>query len=128
MKISVISLEKLSRIVEYDLKAWHSALKIVGSNDESNTGNINTIFAGCIVKHIETGIGQMHREDRNLIYSAIEKMHESCTVDIIVNDRLRTVYINTLRNRLSKLGQLEDVIKEQLDIIGVDYTDDDDED
>ena len=127
MEVSVISLAKLSRIVEYDLKVWHATLETVNDNSESNIDRIGSLFAECIIKHIEIGIGQINREDRNLIISAIERGYDSDTVDTVVNDRLSTVYINTLRNRLSRLDQLGDVIKEQLDIIGVDYTDDGDE-
>ena len=127
MSISVISLEKMGRIVEHDLKAWYDSLEMLGGNDES-IDHIGSIFSNLIIHHIETGIGQMNRNDRNLIITAIERGYDSDTVNIVVNDRLRNVYINTLRNRLSRLDQLEDVIKEQLDIIGVGYTDDDDED
>lgn len=128
MEISVISLVKLSRIVEYDLKAWHNTLETGNNNDESHKDRIAYIFADLIVKHIEAGIGQMHREDRNLIISAVaERGYSSDTVDIVINDRLRAVYINTLRNRLSRIDQLGDVLKRELDILGVGYTDDDDD-
>lgn len=125
MSISVISLEKLRRIVEYDLKAWHITLE-TGDN-KLNEERICCIFADLIVRHTESGIGQIHREDRNLIISSIERGYDSDTVDIVVNDRLRTVYINTLRNRLSIIDQIGDVLKRELDIIGADYTDDDED-
>lgn len=127
MEISVISLVKLSRIVEDDLKAWHNTLETGDNNGDSHKDRICYIFASLIVKHIETGIGQMHKDDRNLIITAIERGYDSDTVDIVINDRLRTVYINTLRNRLNRIDQLGDVLKRELDIIGVDYTDDGDD-
>lgn len=125
MDVSVISLEELSHIVACDLKAWHIILE-TGDN-KLNKERIGCIFADLIVRHIESGIGQIHREDRNLIISPIERGYDPNTVDILLNDRLRAVYINTLLRRLRKLEQLGDAIKEQLDILGVDYTDDGDD-
>ena len=127
MEISVISLVKLSHIVESDLKAWHHTLETGNNNDESHKDRIGYIFADLIIKHIESGIGQLHRDDRNLIVTAIERGYDSDTVDIVVNDRLRNVYINTLRNRLSRIDQIGEILKQELDILGVDYTDDGDD-
>ncbi len=124
MEISVISLKELSSIVEYDFKAWNTILGMIEDNSESSKDRIGKVFYYLIIHHIETGIGQMHREDRNWINATIERGYDSD----VVNDRLRRVYINTLRNRLNRLDKLGDAIKEQLDSIGVDYTDDDDED
>jgi hypothetical protein len=125
MKNSIISLEKLSRIVEHDIKAWYDSLEMLGDNDES-IDRIGKIFSNLIIHHIETGIGQMNRGDRNLIITGIERGDSNAT-HIVLSDRLRNVYINTLRNRLNRLDKLGDAIKEQLDTIGVDYTDDDEE-
>jgi hypothetical protein len=124
MSISVISLEKMNRIVEYDLKAWHIMIE---DKDNSDIDRIGEIVSYLIIHHIETGIGQMHREDRDLINTAITRGYDSDTVNI-VGDRLRKVYINTLRNRISRIDQLGDVLKRELDVLGVDYIDDGEDD
>jgi hypothetical protein len=99
---------------------------MIQDKDDSDIARIGEVFSYLIIHHIETGIGQMHREDRDLINTAITRGYDSDTVNI-VGDRLRKVYINTLRNRISRIDQLGDVLKRELDILGVDHTDNGDD-